>query len=279
MRDVFIVGGTHGNEWTGITIVENLKHQIQNPSKLDLHYLLANPEAFKINRRYKDEDLNRVFAKLDSNPKSQTYEFQRAQEIRTQLLTKPDAAIIDLHTTTGNMGRTLIIPSLSQWHKCLALHVSQKLPDTKIIVTLNHSKKYLATQLDHGAIIEVGPCSQGVNNPLVIEQTIELTNCILEFIDKNDLSQTGHFDYYVETEEVHYPQKNGMLSGMVHASLQNREFYPLKKGDALFYHFDGTTQNYEGDKTFYPIFINEAAYYPYNIAMVLCEKLKMDLNP
>eukprot|EP00965_Chrysotila_dentata_P115941 3832515-Pleurochrysis_carterae.AAC.2 len=50
---------------------------------------------------------------------------------------------------------------------------------------------------------------------------------------------------------------------IVHPSLQDRDYEPLKKGDALFEHMDGTIERYDGSlgEVVYPIFINEAAYY------------------
>ena len=61
-KKVLVFGGTHGNEWTGIRVVQQYaeKFKAQFP-ELDLHFELANPEAYKINRRFKDEDLNRAF--------------------------------------------------------------------------------------------------------------------------------------------------------------------------------------------------------------------------
>jgi aspartoacylase len=276
MKHVFIVGGTHGNEWTGITIVKHLQHRILTSPKLQLEFVHANPKAFEINKRFVDIDLNRVFAPVHQNQNLKAIEYTRAKELIAQFNQKPDGYIIDIHTTTGNMGATLILSQEEQWHKELALYVSQKLKNVKVIFAIDHSKKYVATQLTHGAIIEVGPCSSSVNNPIVIDQTIELCNVILEFIATAP-KLTGSFEYYIEKEEILYPLLDGKLAAMVHPKLQNQEFVPLKKGDPLFYHFDGHTQYYEGEKQAYPIFINEAAYYHYNIALVLCEKHKMTI--
>lgn len=276
MKHVFIVGGTHGNEWTGVTIVNHLQHRLRTSKNYNLEFIHANPKAFEINRRFVDIDLNRVFAPLHKKENLKASEYQIAQELVERFNKKPDGFIIDLHTTTGNMGVTLILPQDLAWHKTLALYVTQRLPHVKVIFTIDDSKKYVATQLTHGAIIEVGPCSSSVNNPIIIDQSIELCNVMLEFIE-NDPKIQGSFDYYIESEEIKYPLKEGKLSAMVHPELQNKEFYPLKKGDALFYHFDGTNEYFKDDKVYYPIFINEAAYYNYNIAMVLCEKHQMSL--
>ena len=276
MKHVFIVGGTHGNEWTGVTIVNHLQHRMQKASGVQLEFVHANPKAFEINRRFVDIDLNRVFAPVHQNENLNAYEYTRAQELIAQFNQKPDGYIIDIHTTTGNMGVTLILSQDLKWHKSLALFVTQRLPHVKVIFALDSSKKYVATQLTHGAIIEVGPCSSSVNNPIVIDQTLELCNVILKFIE-TEPEIHGQFDYFIESEEIHYPLINGKISAMVHPELQNKEFHPFKKGDPLFYHFDGSDEYFKGEKVYYPIFINEAAYYHYNIALVLCEKHKMTI--
>ena len=55
-----------------------------------------------------------------------------------------------------------------------------------------------------------------------------------------------------------------MLPGaVVAASLQDRDYEPLRKGEPLFEHLDGTIVPYDGSfgDVVYPVFINEAAYY------------------
>ena len=276
MKHVFLVGGTHGNEWTGVTIVKHLQHRILRSPELALEFVHANPKAFEVNKRFVDIDLNRVFAPVHEKKNLEAYEYKRAQELISLFNQKPEGFIIDIHTTTGNLGVTLILSMEELWHKRLALFVTRKLPHVKVIFAIDHTKKYVATQLTHGAIIEVGPCSSSVNNPIIIDQTIELTNTILEFIATAP-DPKGEFEYYVEKIEIPYPMVDGKISAMVHPKLQNQEFVALKKGDPLFYHFDGRTELFEKPLTYYPIFINEAAYYHYNIALVLCEKHRMSV--
>jgi succinylglutamate desuccinylase len=277
MKHVFLVGGTHGNEWTGVTIVKHLKHRI-NQSQLEVSFVLANPKAHEINRRFVDIDLNRVFARIHQNEKIEAYEYQRGLELIELFHQRPESVIIDLHTTTGNLGRTIILTQETPWHQRLALYVSQKLPDTKIILALDHSKKYVGTQLERGVIVEIGPCTSSTNNPLIIEQSLELINCLLDYIHQADiLSLSGSYTYYVESIEVPYPKENGEFVAMVHPSLQNREFMQLKPAMPLLQKYNGEDIVLEGKQEYYPIFINEASYYHYNIAMVLCEQKKQSL--
>ena len=74
-KKVLVFGGTHGNEWTGVRIVENYQDYFQNKyPDLKLEFILANPEAHKLNKRFKDEDLNRAF----SIPSRNSQNFLRA---------------------------------------------------------------------------------------------------------------------------------------------------------------------------------------------------------
>ena len=63
IRKIAIVGGTHGNELTGVYAIEKLA---RFPERLrqycfEVVTLLANPQAVAANRRYLDRDLNRSF--------------------------------------------------------------------------------------------------------------------------------------------------------------------------------------------------------------------------
>ena len=98
-RKVIIVGGTHGNEWTGIQVVRHYQDFFkQKYPDLMLEFILANPEAYKLNRRFKDEDLNRAFEFLREERSS--YEHHRARELKL-LIDQEPCLVLDLHTTTS----------------------------------------------------------------------------------------------------------------------------------------------------------------------------------
>jgi aspartoacylase len=64
IRKVAIVGGTHGNELTGVALVKKFERfpELIRRESLEVLALLANPRAIAENRRYIDRDLNRCFA-------------------------------------------------------------------------------------------------------------------------------------------------------------------------------------------------------------------------
>ena len=125
VNKIVVVGGTHGNEYTGVWCIKALDRKKKtlklNYPSLDISTLLANPEAHFANKRFIHEDLNRQFTqealhgtdKEDGLP--QTIESLRAREINELLGPKFSEenpvtdVIIDLHTTTTNMGICLIV--------------------------------------------------------------------------------------------------------------------------------------------------------------------------
>ena len=64
-KKVFVVGGTHGNEFTGVYLVKKLRSLglKDNYKKITPFFELGNEEAFRLNKRYVDHDLNRCFSK------------------------------------------------------------------------------------------------------------------------------------------------------------------------------------------------------------------------
>ena len=109
IRRVAIVGGTHGNEFTGAYLVkkfERFPDLVQRPS-FETMTLLGNPKAFEVAKRYIDEDLNRCFLQQDlQNPTLSSYEALRAKTLNQILGPKGNRQVdllLDLHSTNANM--------------------------------------------------------------------------------------------------------------------------------------------------------------------------------
>jgi len=101
---ICLIGGTHGNEETGIEVV---KQFVQMAEKGDLvldagvlYFILGNPRAIERGARGSDDhqDLNRVFTRdVLTRPLDGTYEDERAKELAPILA---QATIsIDIHAT------------------------------------------------------------------------------------------------------------------------------------------------------------------------------------
>jgi len=272
VKKVFIFGGTHGNEWTGIYAIKKFASLISSEFKeLDIEFILANPEAFKINKRFKDEDLNRAFQYLNEN-RSHSYEHSRAREIQ-KLIKKQECFVIDLHTTTSNMGSTIII---TRNHKS-NFTVCSGLSNVKIIFSPDVEKKYLVSQSETGVMIEVGPVANGLIEAVPLYETLRLIREILfNLIVKKPTPSI--LEVYEEVEDIYYPQKDGEIDGHIHEQFQGKDFQGLYGEYIPFRNFSGQEIRKETKEVLYPIFINEAAYYSSKLAFTLCRKKNFNTN-
>lgn len=270
---VLVFGGTHGNEWTGVYAVtryaDQLKQKYQN---LNLEFIFANPEAHKINKRFKDEDLNRAFEFLHENRET-SYEHQRAKEIKKMI--KDDCFVIDLHTTTSNMGNTVIISHANALNFHVAKKLTESLEDTRIIYSPDPNRKYLASQSQYSMMIEVGPVPNGVINSVTLEGTLSVLNQILTTLSTLTNLTTGSVEIYEEIEDVYYPQSGGELTACIHPDFQGKDFEFVEGEYTPFKSFTGENLRLQTKEKLYPIFINEAAYYPTRLAYTLCRKKEM----
>lgn len=273
-KKIFIFGGTHGNEWTGIyAVTRYAEHFKRMYPLLKLEFIFANPEAHQLNKRFKDEDLNRAFQFLDTE-RAHSYEHARAAELKARIDAAP-CMVIDLHTTTANMGKTLILTDYDPLNLYLACVTAQKFSDARIIGSPDPHKKYLASQSKHSLMIEVGPVANSVIDPSALEGTIALIDTILQALQDLPTELHGSFDLYEEVQDVPYPlTPQGELNAYIHSNFQGRDFTPVQGEITPFQSFDGQKISMNISQELYPIFINEAAYYPQHLAFTLCQKIK-----
>jgi succinylglutamate desuccinylase len=291
IQKVAIVGGTHGNELLGVYLVKKWQEfpELLQRDSLECITLISNPAAVAINQRYVDQDLNRCFATNDLADGSLTsYENRRAKEIAIQLgpKDKPYAdVILDLHTTTSNMGISLLPSSKHPFNLRLAAYLNSLYPDIRVCFGLQHSQEapMLRSLSPLGYTIEVGPIAQGVLNADLFQQTEQLVHEILNYVDAMNQGSPppvpSVVTVYQAIANVDYPRdSSGDLRGMVHPQLQFKDYEPLHPGQPMFLSFTDEEILYTGTSVVYPVFINEAAYYEKQIAIVLTEKQQVDLK-
>jgi len=281
---VAIVGGNHGNELTGVYLVKKFQqypHLIHRNSFETLS-LLGNPQAIAARTRYIDTDLNRCFNqdKLSSS-KISSYEELRAREIQQILQPENQESvdtIIDIHTTTANMGLCII---LGNWHPLLlnlAADLSAVNPLVKVYIHEQpKGSGFLRSLCDLGFAIEVGAVPQGILNAELFQQTEQLIYSVLDYFEDynqgKNLPKNDLLTVYKSIGVIDYPRNEvGEIQAMIHPQLQFRDYEPLHPGDPIFLTFNGEEILYQGNSTVYPIFINEAAYYEKGIAMHISEK-------
>lgn len=291
IRRVAIVGGTHGNELTGVYLVKKFQQfpELLHRRSLDCTTLLANPGAIAQNRRYLDRDLNRCFANDDlANFNLTSYEDQRAKEIAAQLGPKNQPnidLIIDLHSTTSNMGLTLLPSTKHPFNLRLAAYLSQLHPAVRVCcpVQCTQDTPMLRSLSPLGCTIEVGAIAQGILDAKLLQQTEMLVHAILDYVDAMNrgdiLCVPSELSVYQAVSSLDFPRgSDGELQGMIHPQLQFKDYEPLQNGAPMFLNFTGESIPYQGQAVAYPIFINESSYYEKNIAIILTKKQQISLE-
>ena len=96
---------THGNEQVGCFIHDN--YSTGKNHNFEWKSIIANPQAMSLNKRYIEQDLNRVFpGKADGN-----YEERLAYQI-SQILPSHDL-VLDWHQSITNMSDTIFVKKLT----------------------------------------------------------------------------------------------------------------------------------------------------------------------
>jgi aspartoacylase len=196
----------------------------------------------------------------------------RAQELKSMIHEGP-CFVLDLHTTTSNMGNTVIISHAQPFNFQVAAELVKNLPDTRVILSPDPNKKFLASQSEFGMMIEVGPVAHGVIDANILEKTLALITELLKAVSTPTGMTTGEIEIYEEIQDVYYPQnENGELTAIINKDFQGKDFVPVEGSFTPFKAFAGEEQEIRSSEKLYPIFINEAAYYPMKLAFTLCRK-------
>lgn len=283
---VAIVGGTHGNEFSGIYLLRKWQ---SSPASIRRESfttttLFANPRAFEENRRYLDCDLNRQFSREDlQNPTLGNYEQSRAKVMNFQLGPKGQSKtdfIIDLHNTTSNMGPTLILIQSDEFNRKMGAYVTQRMPEAVVVVEDQltvEEHRFVCSISRQGVIVEIGPQPQSVLRQDTLDQMEAMTGHILDYIEHSNAGTLPPLQDYAAfryEETLTLPMDDeGERIGVVHKDVQDKDFEPLRPGDPIFTLFSGEVITWGGKYEAYPHFINEAAYYDNNLAMSLAKRV------
>lgn len=279
---IAIVGATHGNEKTGAWLIEKWRgNTALLPDHHDYFLSIGNPHALAQNTRYVDFDLNRSFN--GGNPNSSNYEFQRAAELKQELQDWSGGEpffLIDLHTTTANMGSTLILSERQSLNALILQQVKAKIPETHLVFSFYSGQNiYLNSLSPYGLLIEIGPTPQNLLLASSIEKmeraTVEALIALPHKFPTN--VEPVELEGYLEDDEVLFPDWGGAngLRPYIHPHFQDRDFELLQPGDPLFVNPDGGVVTYQDCEPTHAIFINEAAYYEKGFAFTKSRLNKM----
>lgn len=289
-RNILIVGGTHGNELTGVYLQ---RKWAVDPSPLlarlphgNFRFLLANPDAVQICRRYAQTDLNRCFAQsslAQASTPTDPLEVRRARQINAAFGPKgsdaPIDLLLDIHNTTANMGITLILSARDTMTCRIAAHLAREFPQVRLFLQLEErsASPYLGTIAQRDICIEIGPQCHGTLCADLFASTEKLVLRLFELLNRwnegNLPAVAGSVEVFTEVGQIDYPRDSeGNLTAMVHPSLQGRDYQELAPGAPLFLGMDGKEIPWNGERAAWPVFINEASYYEKHIALTLTIK-------
>ena len=290
---VLVSGGTHGNEYTGAYLARQWLNDSSalTRSTFKAHVLFGNPEAFQINRRYVDHDLNRSFTQSVNSEQASLIEFKRAAEIQKQLKSQCDGrypdVIFDLHSTTSHMGLSLVLAHVNAFNLQLYAFLRTRFPRLNAYVWHDQQAKpgFLNSLTENGFAIEVGPVANCVLDARQILATNALVQACLDFVEllnsKAQIAIADSVPLYRFIKHVDYPRSaDGFPSFFIHPELQDKDFCELSKGSPIFMNLKGDVVTWQEDAV-WPVFINEAAYYEKGIAFTATQKTEItsaDIN-
>ena len=281
--NVLLVAGTHGNEINAPWLMRKWK---QNPGVLDTYgintcFIEGNPGALENSKRYIDRDLNRSFSKkLLKSSLIKEKEVLRAEELLSLYGDRgvtPCQIAIDLHSTTSNMGSSLVVYGRRPADLAIASLIQAKLG---ILVYLhegdNSQTGFLVESWPCGLVVEIGPVAQSLLDYRIVKQTHLVVQAFFEEISKVKSGQALFPDRLVihkHLGSLDYPRDaQGMPKACLHPNIMNYNWRPISNGQPLFIDFDGSVISYDGDDSNIPVFINEAAYAEKGIALSLTRK-------
>jgi len=267
--EVWIVGGTHGNEYNGVFCAKRWKKNpamlmdgVRSPHLLNVRTLVANPLAHQRNRRFLDDDLNRQFdvkrlatltSGTDDEGDQESYEQSRAKAINSVLGPKVEGDeegklsavdfVIDLHSTTSNMGCTLIVDAWSKRALRAAAYVLEQSGGSikgfpvRILLTGQPSRlesPFLCSCGKEGIEIELGPTPQGVMRHDLVECFTETCQLLLNFLaieaegGNPELPEEVPVFNYDHTGKLRWPiDERGFPTAIVHKDFQVNPICPL----------------------------------------------------
>jgi aspartoacylase len=242
-----------------------------------------NEKAIVQCRRYVDEDLNRAFKVSALNDTTlDSYESKLAKRLNSLLGPKGSKDtevdfIVDLHTTTANMGLSIVVSNESHLTWQAIAYLCQKVPSLNIYRWQGDEEDAFVDSIaPHGFAIEVGAVPQGVLRADLFMQTERLVYHLLDFIElvnaDEEIDLPTEIEIYDHEILLDYPRdESGDISAMVHQDRQDKDYMLIERGSPLFLTLEGESICYDGEPL-YALFINEAAYYEKGFAMCLAKK-------
>lgn len=231
-QKIIVNAGTHGDEKIGLRVIDALKKLNINNGQLIFN--IANPEAFMLDKRFVDQDLNRSFP----GKKNGNYEQRRAYELLP--IIKSADIVIDIHSTTSELKDALIVTKINKKTKEYIEAISPKyvliMKATKNNALISNAKIGIA--FEYGKDNEVKKVVDGIKNLLLYLKVIKQLN------KKNKINRPIFFEIYKSIlkpkgAKLHRNIKNYKMieKDEIYASLKKKkikafeDFYPILFGE------------------------------------------------
>ena len=290
-----MVAGTHGNELNAPWLLDRWRRDPSAAphSGLAVDWVIGNPAARAVCRRYLERDLNRSFdPDLLAAPGPVPLEVERARELLALHGPRgrsPALVVFDLHSTTAAMGSSLVVYGRRPADLALAAALQGRLGLPIYLHEADAGQTgYLVERWPCGLVIEVGPVPQGVLQPAITRQTrlaLETGLALLAGAARGQLDLPPRLVVHRHLGSLDLPRDgDGAPAALIHPLRQGRDWQPLAPGDPLFLDGEGRTLPYgpppglEG-RPVWPVFINEAAYGEKGIALSLTERQVWTVTP
>ena len=221
MRKVLFIAATHGNEQASVDVMQKIEKAYPK-AEYGYDWITGNPEAYKRNQRFVEQDLNRS-APGDMN--SQVYEQKRAAEIIE--LSKSYDAVIDLHWTASHCEIVTIIPNPTEQNIELAKSIGLK----RNVTWYSQSSEIAGPLVQHieapAIEIECGP----IDSPVVVAKLYKIIETFLQANIRNKPVKSSYtpefYDVYSKLLGSHDP----LLEDFVSATRNSDTFYPFLAGN------------------------------------------------
>lgn len=203
VRNVIVVGGTHGNELHGLHLVNeinskstSMKLERDCPS-ISVGGIIGNAAAAAAigtgaGLRYCDTDLNRCFMLEDlANGDICSIEGLRAKELDSLLGPKSSDCpktdlILDFHSTTSNTGILLLCHPKDTFSLRLIAHLQSIHPSISVSMWPDTEVALLPSIARSGMTVEVGPIPHSTNNTDLYQRTKVVMHEAILYIEKHN---------------------------------------------------------------------------------------------
>ena len=286
LKKILIVSGTHGNEINPVWAINQFNNQFKTiDQNIEYKFIIGNPLAYERGCRYIDNDLNRSFNSIKKTFDNSVYEINRANFLVEKFGvngSEPCEIAIDLHTTTSNMGTSIVMYGRRRQDFCLAALLQHKF-GLPIYLHEKDEKQtgFLVEAWPCGIVIEIGSVAQNYYDPKIINKFLIIISSLRDEINKlknNQIKLPKGLIVHAHQGSIDYPREtNGNINALIHPKRMNQDWKPIKMGDPLFMDVLGKTKTYTGEDIIWPVFIGEVAYKEKNIAMSYTKKEVLNL--